>query len=72
MKISNKYSDFSDIFLEERALVLLKIMKLNQCAIKLRKNQQILYWSIYSLGPVKLKRLKTYIKINLIINFIWP
>lgn len=34
MKISNKYSDFSDVFLEKRAFVLLKIMKLNQHAIK--------------------------------------
>ena len=35
VKILTKYLDFSDIFLEAKALILLKIIKLNQYAIKL-------------------------------------
>ena len=35
IKISVKYSDFLDVFPEEKALVLLEITDLNQYAIKL-------------------------------------
>lgn len=35
VKIPTKYSDFSDIFLKKKSLVLPKITKLNQYAIKL-------------------------------------
>ena len=37
VKIPIKYSDFSDVFLEKKALILLKATKLNQHAIKLQK-----------------------------------
>ena len=37
VKILTKYSDFSDVFLEEKALILLKATKLNQHAIKLQE-----------------------------------
>ena len=40
VKIPTKYSDFSDVFLEEKASILLKITELNQHAIKLQKDQQ--------------------------------
>ena len=70
VKISAQYSDFSDVFLEEKALVLLEITNLKQYAMKLQEGQQPFYWLIYNLGPVELKMLKTYIKINLANNFI--
>ena len=35
VKIPTKYLDFSDIFLEEKALILLKATDLNQYTIKL-------------------------------------
>ena len=65
-----KYSDFSDVFLEKKALVLPKTSNLNQYVIKLQDGQQPFYESIYSLGLVELKRLKTYIKTNLANSFI--
>ena len=72
VKILTKYSDFLDVFLKEKVLILLKTTELNQCAIKLQKDQQSLYRLIYSLGLVKLKTLKSYIKINLANGFIEP
>ena len=39
IKIPNNYSDFFDVFLEERVLMLPKITKLNQHAIELQKGQ---------------------------------
>ena len=72
VKISTKYSDFSDVFLEKKASILPKVTKLNQHIIELQKSQQPSYGSIYSLGPVELKMLKTYIKTNLANGFIWP
>ena len=72
VKILTKYSDFSDVFLEEKALILPEVTELNQYTIKLQKGQQPLYGSIHSLGPVELKTLKTYIKTNLANGFIRP
>ena len=45
---------------------------MNKHTIKLKKGKQLLFSLIYSLGPVKLKTLKIYIKTNLASNFIWP
>ena len=45
---------------------------MNKYAIELEKGKQLLFGLIYSLRLVKLKILKTYIKINLTNNFIWP
>ena len=72
VKIPIDYSDFSNVFLEEKALVLLEITYINQHAIKLQKDQQLSYRPIYSLGLVKFKTLKTYIKTNLVNGFIQP
>ena len=72
VKILTKYSDFSDVFLEEKALILPKTTKLNQYAIKLQEGQQPLYRPIYSLDLIKLETLKTYIETNLANGFIWP
>ena len=72
VKISTEYSDFSDVFLEEKALILPEAIKLNQHAIELQEGQQPPYRPIYSLGPVELETLKTYIETNLANGFIWP
>ena len=72
VQILIKYLDFLDIFLKKKALILLKTIKSNQHAIKLQEGHQSLYKPIYSLGLIKLKILKTYIKINFLNNIIWP
>ena len=41
VKISTKYLDFLDVFLEEKALILPKVTKLNQHTIKLQEGQQL-------------------------------
>ena len=70
VKISDKYSDFVNIFLEKKALVLPECTKLNKHAINLEKGKQLSYRPIDSLNPVKLETLKTYIKTHLKTGFI--
>ena len=70
--IPNKYSDFANVFPEEKALVLLKQTELNKYAIELEEDKQPSYKPIYSLGLVELETLKTYIETHLKIGFIWP
>ena len=72
VKIPINYLDFSDVFSEEKVLVLPEITDLNQHAIELQEGQQPPYGPIYSLGPIELETLKTYIKTNLANDFIWP
>ena len=67
-----EYSDFLDVFLEEKALILPEATEFNQHAIKLQEGQQPLYELIYSLGLIELEILKIYIKTNLANSFIWP
>ena len=45
---------------------------INEHAIKLEEGKQLFFGLIYSLGPVELEILKTYIEINLTISFIRP
>ena len=70
MKILTKYSDFADVFSEEKALVLSKQTDLNEHAIELKNGKQLPYRPIYSLGPVELETLKTYIETHLKPGFI--
>ena len=72
VKISDKYLDYTDVFSEEKALVLLERTNLNEYAFKVKNSKQLLYGPIYSLGLVKLETLKTYIEIQLKTGFIWP
>ena len=72
LQIPSEYSDFSNIFLEEKASILPEAIELNLHAIKLQEGQQPLYGPIYSLGPVELETLKTYIETNLANGFIRP
>ena len=46
--------------------------RMNKHAIELEEGKQLLFGPIYSLGPVELETLKTYIKTNLVNGFIWP
>ena len=72
VKIPTEYSDFSDVFSEEKASILPEVTELNQHVIELQEGQQPPYGPIYSLGPVELETLKTYIETNLANGFIWP
>ena len=71
-KVSIKYSDFADVFLEKKALVLPEQTDFNEHAIELESGKQPPYAPIYSLGPVELETLKTYIETYLKTGFIWP
>ena len=46
--------------------------RINKHAIELEKDKQSLFGPIYSLGPIELETLKTYIKTNLANGFIRP
>ena len=65
-----EYSDFADIFSKESATVLPERTGINEHAIKLEDGKQPPDRPIYSLGPVELETLKTYIKTNLANGFI--
>ena len=70
VKIPDKYSDFTDVFSEEKALVLPEHTELNEHAIDLEDGKQPPYRPIYSVGPVELETLKTYIETHLKTGFI--
>lgn len=70
IKISTEYSDFLNIFLEKKTLVLSKLTKFNQHAIKLQNGKQLLHGLIYNLESVERKTVKIYIKTNLANGFI--
>ena len=72
VKIPDKYSDFTDVFSEEKALVLPERTEFNEHAIDLEDGKQPPYGPIYSLGPVELETLKTYIETHLKTGFIQP
>ena len=70
IKIPEEYSDFTYDFSEEKALVLPEQTKFNQYAIELEEGKQPPYGPIYSLDPLELETLKTYIEIHLKTRFI--
>ena len=72
IKILKEHLDFTDVFLEEKALVLPAQTEFNHHAIELKKHNQPHYGPIYSLSPVELETLKTYIKTYLKTGFIQP
>ena len=65
-----KYSDFSNVFSSDSAERLPEHTRINDHPINLLDDKQMPYGLIYSLGPVELKTLKTYIKANLASGFI--
>ncbi len=72
IKVPNKYSDFTDIFLLKLGIELSKHTGINNDVIQLIDDWQPPYSLIYSLGPVELETLKVYIKNNLANSFIRP
>ena len=70
--ISIEYSDFANVLSLELALELFEDTRINNHAIELVDDWQILFRPIYSLELVELEILKTYIKTNLANSFIRP
>ena len=71
-EIPDEYSDFSDVFSLDSAAELPEHTGINDHLINLLDDKQPPYGPIYSLGPVELEMLKTYIKANLASGFIRP
>ena len=65
-----KYSDYNNIFLIKNIIKFSKYFKINNYIIKLKKGKQLFFRLFYNLKLVKLKILKTYIKITLNNGFI--
>ena len=70
IKILAEYSNYSNIFLEKNIAKLLKNSRINEYPIKLEKDKQLSFRPIYSLKPIEIKTLKTYIRTNLVNSFI--
>ena len=68
--ILTEYSDFSNVFFLDSAAELPEHTRINDHPINLLDDKQTPYDPIYSLGPVELETLKTYIKANLASSFI--
>ena len=66
-----EYINFACVFLRQMAKVLLEQININKYTIKLVDNKQLSYKLIYSLKPVEVKTLKTYIEIILANSFIY-
>ena len=69
-KVPAEYSDYNNVFLAENAAELPENIRINEHAIELEESKQSPFGPIYSLGPVELETLKTYIKTNLASGFI--
>lgn len=72
VKISKEYLEYINIFSKKAIEELLKQIQINNYPIDLKEDKQLPYGLIYSLAPVELLILKTYIKHNLKNNFIRP
>ena len=72
IEVPVEYSDYNDIFSAENAAELSENTGINEHAIKLENDKQPSFRPIYSLGPVELETLKTYIETNLANGFIRP
>ena len=71
-EIPLEYADYADVFLFDLAMELPENTGINEYAIKLVGGKQPPYEPIYSLSPVKLETLKTYIETHLKTGFIRP
>ena len=71
-KVPPEYADYADVFSFDLAMELPKNTGINEHTIELQDGKQLPYGPIYSLRPVELETLKTYIKIHLKTGFIWP
>ena len=71
-KVLPEYADYADVFSFDLAMKLPENTGINEHAIELQDGKQPLYGLIYSLRPVELETLKTYIKTHLKTGFIQP
>ena len=71
-KVSPEYADYADVFSFDLAMELPENTGINEHAIELQDGKQPPYGLIYSLGPVELETLKTYIETHLKTGFIRP
>ena len=71
-KVPAEYSDFADVFSPDLATELPEHTEIKDHVIDLEEGKQPPYGPIYSLGPVELETLKTYIETNLANGFIRP
>ena len=71
-KIPSEYFDYADIFSCDLAMELPENTGINQYAIELVEGKQPPYGPIYSLSPVELETLMTYIETYLKTGFIRP
>lgn len=65
-----EYLELINVFLEKLVANLSKYLNIIIYAIKLKKDKQLFYKSIYKLRYLELKTVKIYIEINLANNFI--
>ena len=70
IRVFVKYSDYNNTFLAENIAELLENTRINKYVIKLKENKSLSFGLIYSLRPIELEILKTYMKINLVNGFI--
>ena len=71
-KVLSKYVDYANVFSFDLAMELFENTGISKDVIKLQDGKQPAYRPIYSLGPMELETLKTYIKTYLKTGFIWP
>ena len=71
-EIPAEYSDFSNFFSSDSTVELLEYTGINNHPINLLNDKQPSYSPIYSLKPLDLEMLKTYIEANLASGFIRP
>ena len=69
-KVPSKYTEYIDVFSFDLAMELPENTSINKYAIKLQDGKQPFYRPIYSLGPLELETLKTYIETHLKTGFI--
>ena len=72
IEILAEYFKYSNVFLVKNIAKLLENSGINEHIIKLEEGKQLSFGLIYSLKPIGFEMLKTYIKINLDNNFIYP
>lgn len=72
MKFAAKYFEYINVFSFDLVIKLLENTEINKYAIELINSKQSPYKLIYTLNPVDLETLKTYIKTYLKTGFIRP
>lgn len=72
ISVPKKFANFLDVFSKKLVAVLPYCSDINEYIINLEPNKKLSYGLIYSLGPIELTTLKTYIEANLANGFIRP